>query len=545
MKRIVNALSILSNIFVIFLLTVPVVLGLIFQWNLLGFLTVYGISNILHYLIQFTSAFLNRRKMETIAENVEFSDILENKYGVLVVGHQENEHYFRKCLQKLDKLIDCQQIIIVQDGQEDYMSEIVREIFPNCFHLNLEKPFGEYSQTEKQEFILNLSSDKVISLTQPQRGKRDAMYTGFNIAFSIPYLKYLLCTDSDTWIESEAPLYLKVLLDMDGKIGASTGNVKIFNIHNFLSLMIDLKYWFAFNLERAAQSFFDCVSCVSGPLGMYRLSAVKEVLENWKGQTFLGKPTTFGDDRHMTNLLLMKGYKINYTHKAVCYTETPSEFFRWLTQQTRWGRSFIREYFLGITFFHKCSWWLLYDLTYLMFYSLFLFVLSIKTLIDIEFQALIVILAATILVAGIRAVYAVFVEKDLIYLLFSFFGIIYFFTLLPLKMWSALTVRVNSWGTSGRKTVTNTWLDCWSILVWLVFLIYSIQESCRKYDFRNTSPIAFTGLGFLLGSFLLGILIFLKSRNRLYSTQENQEKIQNEVGFYRNQRPLTEIQIEA
>lgn len=36
---------------------------------------------------------------------------------------------------------------------------------------------------------------------------------------------------------------------------------------SYISFMSSLRYWMAFNIERSCQSFFNCVSCISGPLG--------------------------------------------------------------------------------------------------------------------------------------------------------------------------------------------------------------------------------------------------------------------------------------
>lgn len=45
--------------------------------------------------------------------------------------------------------------------------------------------------------------------------------------------------------------------------------------------MSALRYWFAFNVERAADSYFGVVSCISGPLGLYKKAILDEVKETW------------------------------------------------------------------------------------------------------------------------------------------------------------------------------------------------------------------------------------------------------------------------
>lgn len=58
------------------------------------------------------------------------------------------------------------------------------------------------------------------------------------------------------------------VLESDERYGAVGGDVQILNLsESYISFMSSLRYWMAFNVERACQSFFDCVSCISGPLG--------------------------------------------------------------------------------------------------------------------------------------------------------------------------------------------------------------------------------------------------------------------------------------
>ena len=72
----------------------------------------------------------------------------------------------------------------------------------------------------------------------------------------------------------------------------------------------------------------------------------------------MGDKCTFGDDRHLSNLILEKGLSIFYTPFAKCKTDTPAELLRWIPQQTRWCKSFFREFFYNIRSFHKHSVWM-------------------------------------------------------------------------------------------------------------------------------------------------------------------------------------------
>lgn len=557
--------SIVYGAGVFLLLVAPIIVGAIFGWNLfLGFvITSYGISNMLHYTIQLVAAHLNHRRMATyelrshvhddkildLEDDPKVEDLREiarhyddqmsrtydKTYGILVVGHREDPHYFRVCLQRILRILmedaACSTVFIMIDGNEpedDYMLEIARQVFvdTNFGSWKLDQPLHD----DRLNLLQSILRTKVICIAQPQRGKRHAMYTALWAAIQMR-MPYLLVTDSDTWIDVHAPYYLKTLLDENEDVAATTGSVKIYNISNLLSFLIDLKYWFAFNLERAAQSHFSCVSCVSGPLGMYRLQAVAPVLEEWINQTFLCQPATFGDDRHMTNLILREGGKVLYTHKAFCYTETPDSLSRWFTQQTRWGRSFFREYLISIKSFYKISWWLVYDMTYLTFYSLFLFVFALIMFLDLSIPSLFVIITTSIVVAFARALYAILLERDIKYAFFAFFGIIYFTFLLPLKIWAALSLWFNNWGTSSRLVKTRRWCEVWPVFLWNAFLLACIVQSALTTESREFTEfttswicIGIIVLTFVSSSFLM--LYMIRCR-RIYKTQALVESSDN------------------
>lgn len=74
--------------------------------------------------------------------------------------------------------------------------------------------------------------------------------------------------DSDTKLDPLATVELCKVLESNHKYGAVGGDVMILNLKDsYISFMSSLRYWMAFNIERSCQSFFNCVSCISGPLG--------------------------------------------------------------------------------------------------------------------------------------------------------------------------------------------------------------------------------------------------------------------------------------
>ena len=67
------------------------------------------------------------------------------------------------------------------------------------------------------------------------------------------------------------------------------------------------------------------VTCCSGCFSAYRREAILPHLDWWEHQTFLGKPSTFGDDRSLTNCVL-RTWKVRYEARAVSHTLVPAGF---------------------------------------------------------------------------------------------------------------------------------------------------------------------------------------------------------------------------
>lgn len=111
-----------------------------------------------------------------------------------------------------------------------------------------------------------------------------------------------------------------------------------------------VRYYIAFRIMKAAESYFDSVTCLSGPLSCYRKELIIEHTDAWLNQKFLGQPATFGDDRSMTNFIL-RTRRTGYQDTAICSTIVPSNMGFFLKQQMRWKRSWLRESLIAGTFY--------------------------------------------------------------------------------------------------------------------------------------------------------------------------------------------------
>lgn len=183
--------------------------------------------------------------------------------------------------------------------------------------------------------------DRVTAIKQPRNmGKREALHTGFTRAKG----EVVVTVDSDSRLAPDALKNIVAPFVKDPEIGAVAGRVMVLNRDaNILTRLMAARFVITFELMRAAQSRFGAVFCCPGALSAYRTSAVREVLEDWSTQTFMGAPCTIGEDRALTTWLLKRGYRAEYQGTADVHTLMPTHFKGMSKMLVRWERGNIRE----------------------------------------------------------------------------------------------------------------------------------------------------------------------------------------------------------
>lgn len=177
---------------------------------------------------------------------------------------------------------------------------------------------------------------------EDNKGKRHGMAIGALLARG----EFLIYVDSDSFLNPGA--IRKVLQGLvDPTVAAVSGHTDVENVSvNALTKMQDVRYFVSYRVMKAAESLFGAVSCCPGCFSAYRKSCVLNVLDRWLNQRFLGRYCTFGDDRSLTNYLLSK-YRILYDDEALATTIVPEKWGKYVRQQARWKRSWIREFFFA------------------------------------------------------------------------------------------------------------------------------------------------------------------------------------------------------
>lgn len=222
-----------------------------------------------------------------------------------------------------DYPIDKLEIIVVDDHSNDHSVEKIKETIEKL------KQEDEHYEIEK----------RVSYIVQPQnKGKRDALCEGVKVAKH----ELVVFVDSDSFLD---PFAIRNLVQpfIDPKMGGVAGRTDVANTYtNSLTKMQSVRYYIAFRVMKAAEAYFDGVTCLSGPLSCYRKQIIIDHMDEWLNQKFLGQKATFGDDRAMTNFVL-RHHRTSYQDTAICSTIVPNRHKVFLKQQMRWKRSWLRE----------------------------------------------------------------------------------------------------------------------------------------------------------------------------------------------------------
>lgn len=266
---------------------------------------------------------------------------------------------------------------------------------------------------------------------------------------------------------------------------------------SWISFLSSVRYWMAFNIERACQSYFGCVQCISGPLGMYRNSLLHEFVEDWYNQEFMGSQCSFGDDRHLTNRVLSLGYATKYTARSKCLTETPIEYLRWLNQQTRWSKSYFREWLYNAMWFHKHHLWMTYEAVITGFFPFFLIATVIQLFYRGKIWNILLFLLTVQLVGLIKSSFASCLRGNIVMVFMSLYSVLYMSSLLPAKMFAIATINKAGWGTSGRKTIVVNFIGLIPVSVWFTILlggvIFTIYKESKKPFSESKQTVLIVG----------------------------------------------------
>ncbi len=219
---------------------------------------------------------------------------------------------------------------------------------------------------------------------------------------------------------------------------------------NLLTRLVDLRYWVAFSQERASHALFGAVLCCSGPMSMYRRRVLRTVWSRYAGQVFRGVPCTYGDDRHLTNLVLGEGWRTAFAPYAGCITSAPTTVPAYLRQQLRWNKSYYRELLWTLAFLPRLSRVMAVEVGVQALLP-FLLVLALLAALGrslVEGPEVLVRYAVVVAVmAVLHCLFALVRTRDPRFLLFIAYGFLHAGLLVPVRVRALLTLDDNAWGT--------------------------------------------------------------------------------------------------
>ncbi|SIT43567.1 N-acetylglucosaminyltransferase [Paraburkholderia ribeironis] len=278
-------------------------------------------------------------------------------------------------------------------------------------------------------------------------GKRKAQIAAIRSSSA----ELILNVDSDTALAPDVVKQL-VLTMSDAAVGAAMGQLTASNRSDtWLTQLIDMEYWLACNEERAAQARFGAVMCCCGPCAIYRRSALLLLLDQYETQMFRGKRSDFGEDRHLTILMLAAGYRTEYVPGAIAATVVPDRLRPYLRQQLRWARSTYRDTLLALRLLPRLDRYLTLDVIAQNIGSLLLAVSMLAGFLQVAltatapWQACFVIASMTIVRCSVAAIRA----RELRFLGFSAHTLINLLFLLPVKAYALCTLGNSDWLSRG------------------------------------------------------------------------------------------------
>ena len=245
------------------------------------------------------------------------------KIGVLIPCFNEEAGLLERSIRSVFAAHGNKQVIVIDDGSTNGIVPRLREL------------------AEELPIKLHVFSENL--------GKREALH------YAVTYLidddvEYIVTIDSDTVIDADAFALVCAPLAVPG-IAASTGNVLLLNEkRNLLTRAVGAYYWIGLNIHKQAQSVISSVVCCSGCLSAYRADVMREIIDGFASQVFLGEKCTHSEDRHLTNLVLRRGLGVVYVSEAISWTETPFTVKTFTMQQMRWKRGYVRESLLTLSY---------------------------------------------------------------------------------------------------------------------------------------------------------------------------------------------------
>jgi hyaluronan synthase len=234
--------------------------------------------------------------------------------AILLPVYNEDDGYLRLGLQSLlDQTRRPDSVHVVDDGSTS----------------------GDYAQV--RAWWQRAAADAGIATTwtrQANAGKRHAQAAGVRHS---PQADVYITVDSDSCLAPNA--VAEILLPFARPRVQSVAGVVLATNHrtNLLTRVTDLWFTTGQLTDRSALSVTGTVLVNSGPLAAYRAGVVRDNLDSYLNETFMGRPVGFSDDSLLTLYALLRGRTVQQP-SAVVFTALPEKPSHFARMYMRWMR---------------------------------------------------------------------------------------------------------------------------------------------------------------------------------------------------------------
>lgn len=269
-------------------------------------------------------------------------------------------------------------LLVAVMNEADVIERCVRSITGSDYP-DLQVIVVDDASTDGTTDILRaLSTELGFTLVALERngGKKHALTRGAQVATG----EVIAFTDSDCVLAPDAIRRCVAALVAHPGLGAVSGHARALNADaSLLAKVQDTWYEGSFRVTKAAESTFGSVTCVSGPLAVFRREAIWNYLPAWENDRFLGGEFRFATDRQLTGYVLgqkwrgaalkaahasspfvaeqnypEREWRVGYVRSAQVWTVVPAHPRAFFKQQIRWKKSFIRNlFFTGSFMWHR------------------------------------------------------------------------------------------------------------------------------------------------------------------------------------------------
>lgn len=342
---------ILIETFILALFLFLVVGKLLFGTNQdVNFLLIYGLTVTCAIWMTFLVSFIFYKDPSELAI-AKSKHSLKKPIGPLVscmVAVHNEEANIGRCIDSmLRQTYSKKEIIVVNDASEDKTLEILKEY-----------------EAEHGISVIDLKKNV---------GKKRALAEAMAVAKGDLYAH----TDSDSVWAADVLEKIVPIFQYNHQVGAVSGHGRALNgDKNLLTKIQDSWMEGQFSARKAFESVFGAVTCASGPLAVFRKQAVFNLIPAWTNDKFLGQEFRFATDRTLTGIVLgnkvignkikkqyanshfvkkvdypAQKWEVLYCKSAKSWTIVPDTFSKFLKQQVRWKKSFIRNIFFTGSFY--------------------------------------------------------------------------------------------------------------------------------------------------------------------------------------------------